>query len=261
MTKARWIGLAAGIVLVLALFGVVVWQGGTLSTTAGTAFAQAPTTTPTAKNGNLGQWMDAFWQAFAKRLGISVDDAKSKAQGAEKDVIDQMVKDGKLTQAQADKLKQAIDSGQGIVPFFGHGRLDPGTLPNGKGRGPGNGQPFGGMMFRALGTDELEAVAKVVKLTPADLQAQFKAGKTLADVAKAQGVTEDAVKQSIIDTAKARYDRLVADGLMTKDQADKAKANLDPAKIDLTKIPFRGGTRGPNNNNRQAPNATPTPRS
>src|SRR2546423_1044077 len=138
MTNSRKIGMVIGLCLALGAIGLIMWQGATLAGSS-TAFAQGgPTATP-AVPGNgpnrangAGEIMSAFWSALATRLGIGVDDLKSKAVAAQKDVIEQQVKDGKLTRAQADQMEQQLDANG--VPFFGGPRGGPG--------GPGRGGFF-----------------------------------------------------------------------------------------------------------------------
>ncbi len=250
--KARFIGLGIGVLLIAAALGVVLLQGPGL-TTAGTALAQsAPTATPKAPaqqggqnpsapaKSNLSTYVDAFWAALAKRLGISVDTAKSQVTASEKDVIEQMVKDGKLTRAQADRIEQNLNNNGGAGGLFLRGFPGRG-VPGGRFGQTGPGQN-GGKWFGFWGsTAELEAVARVLKLDPSALTSQLKSGKTLADIATAQNVDQAAVKQAIIDTAKAEIQRQVQDGVLTQAQANTMSANLTLDKIDLTRMPFRGG--------------------
>ncbi|MGE5264279.1 MAG: hypothetical protein ACM3S0_12930, partial [Acidobacteriota bacterium] len=70
---------------------------------------------------------------------------------AEKAALDQAVKDGKITQAQADSLKTNLTpdnialNRRGLVFPFGSGGFGPGNLPGRGGFGPGNmpGRGFG----------------------------------------------------------------------------------------------------------------------
>jgi len=63
----------------------------------------------------------------------------------------------------------------------------------------------------------------------------LKSGKTLADLAKDKGVSQDKVKQAIVDAEKAAIDQALKDGKITKERADTLKSKLDPSKIDLNK--------------------------
>ncbi len=264
MTKSRLLGLGVGVVLIIAALGLAVFQGAPLMNNAGAALAQAPATpTPSAPNntpnqtapaqGTLTDIANAFWNALASKLGLSVDTVKSDVTDAQKAAIEQAVKDGKLTRAQADRLEQKLTTNGPAGPFMFGG------IGRGFRRGPNNGTPpvgprgnapfpfFGGFLRSA---NELEAVANVLNMKPADLSAQIKSGKTLAQIATAQNVDQAKVKQAIIDTVKAQLQREVQDGLITQAQADRITSNLTPDKIDLTRIPFRGGPRN-------QPSATP----
>lgn len=250
MARGKIVGLGVALMLAGAAFGFVLWQGANQGG-ASVAFAQGGSTaTPTAPTSGTppaqGAWADmasAFWNALATKLGLTADNLKSDVVAAEKDVIEKAVTDGKLTRAQADQLEQRLSTDTPLVPFFGglHGGLE------GRGRG---GPGFVGRHLGGLNT--LEAIATVLNLKPADLNAQLASGKTLADIAKAQNVDEAKVKQAIIDADKPQIQREVQDGLITQAQADQRLANLTPDKIDLTQMPRdgrpQGGPFGPRGN-------------
>ena len=248
MTKVRWIGLGVGLVVLLAVLGLVTWQGLSASPGGNVALAQAaPTPTPTPTKVTASSIGDQFWSALAAKLGISVDDLKAKALEVRKDMIDQAVKDGRLTQAQADAIKARLDANGLIAPIYtGRGGVSPwgGVGPQGGGRGflqgPKGRGSFGFPFAFGRSSDELEAVAKVLKLSPSDLTTQLRT-KSLAEIAKTQNVDEATVKQAIIDAAKAQIQRAVQDGLLTQAQADQMLARLTPDQIDLSRTP---GSRG-----------------
>ncbi len=254
-SKARFLGLGLGILLIMGAFALVFLQEQGLKNS-GVALAQAAATaTPTKAAPPPAQataqaqkqaYSDAFWTALAKQLNVTVDDLKNKTVAAEKEVIEQMVTDGKITRAQADAMEQNLNTNQPFgfgrgVPFAG-GRGPRGPFP--QGRVPnGQGKQFGvGPWFDLNSTAQVEAIAQVLNMQSADLVSQLRSGKTLADLAKTQNVDEAKVKQAIIDTQKAELQREVTDGLLTQAQADQIIANLTPDKIDLTRTFFgRGG--------------------
>src|SRR5574340_1252660 len=78
--------------------------GGTL------VMAQGPTATPTAPSTGGASTPSApnsltslYWQALAQRLGLSVDKLQQTVVDARKDAINQAVKQGLLTQTQAER--------------------------------------------------------------------------------------------------------------------------------------------------------------
>ncbi len=262
MTKGRVIGLGLGALLIVAAFGIVLWQAANLPTTS-TAFAQtaatatpSPTTAPsTAPQQQTQQAIgDAFWAALAAKLGVSTDDLKAKAVETRQAMIDQAVKDGRITQAQADAIKQRITSNNLIAPIS-LPRTAQGNAPNQPRRGsgpfhnpgqgnkqnpaPNFGQGLPGMMFGrgAFGGDlqTIEALAKALKLDAKQFISEMAQGKTLAEIAKQQGVDEATVKQTIIDARTAQIEKLLAYGLISQARADQLKAKLMPENIDLTR--------------------------
>ena len=257
MNKVRLAGLGLGVLLILAAFGLVFWQGMNVPIT-NVAFAQGGTTTTPTPSGappqtppaqQQQQIGDTFWGILAGSLGVNADDLKSKAVAARQQMIDQAVKDGRITQAQADQIKSRITSDNLIgpirLPFNGQGN-QPGLPPQGPGpvRGPGFGGFGGGFGF--AGGDrlaELTAVAKALNLDAKTLVQDLSQGKTLSDLAKAQNVDEATVKQAIIDTRSAQIDQLLSLGLISQAQADQEKTQLTAANIDLTR-PFLGGFGG-----------------
>jgi hypothetical protein len=268
MTKGRVIGLGIGILLIIAAFGIVLWQGMSATAT-GVAFAQtaatptaAPTTAPsTAPQQQQQQAIgDTFWTMLAAKLGVSADDLKSKAVATRQEMIDQAVKDGRITQDQANAIKQRITSNNIIAPIPLPRSAQGNPNVPGRGFGPFRNPNFGpnfrngfpGMMFgRGVlggGLQELQAVAKALNLDPKALIEQLAQGKTLADIAKAQNVDEATVKQAIIDARNAQIDQLLSYGLISQVQADALKAQLTPDKIDLTRpfwFPYRAQPNAP----------------
>ncbi len=162
--------------------------------------------------------VDQFLGFLATRLGISSDQLKTDVQGAASDTVDQMLKDGTITQQQADKLNQEIQNGN-----------FPGLL--------GMGGRFGG--FGMMGKGEfgaslqsiVQAVAGKLNLTPQQIQDQLKSGKSLAEIASAQGVSRDDLKSDITTAVDQQVDKAVTDGKITQTRADQIKSNLS-SKLD-----------------------------
>jgi polyhydroxyalkanoate synthesis regulator phasin len=169
----------------------------------------------------------------AKRLGVTSDklrDALSAAQDAQ---IDQAVKDGKLTQKQADAIKaRRKQSGHvlGGGPLGGPGPGGPRMHrfggpggPAGPGGPGGPGLPGHGRGFGAVDLD----LAKALGLTRGKLHEQLRAGKSIADIAKAQGKSLADVRSSLQSDAKAQADKAVKAGHLTQKQADELLSHLD----------------------------------
>ena len=81
-------------------------------------------------------------------------------------------------------------------------------------------RPTGGQMGgKKSGGAKSEALAKVLKLTAAELQTQLKSGKSLADIAKTQNVAISAVTAVLIADFKTHLDAEVASGKHTQAEA------------------------------------------
>ena len=151
----------------------------------------------------------------AKRLDVTPDklrDALSAAQDAQ---LDQAVKDGDLTQKQADAIKEARkDSGRVLAgPGLRGGPGPHGVLKLHGGPGP-LGKGFG-VRFELF-----EDLAKALGTTEQKLKGQLRDGKSVADIAKANGKTLADVRSAVRAALKTRLDKAVADGDLTRKQAD-----------------------------------------
>jgi hypothetical protein len=166
---------------------------------------------------------DALLSDAAQRLNVSPSELRSALEGAFGDQLDQAVKDGKLTQRQADEIKQRIAR-------YG--------LPLGGPGGPG-GPGFGGPGFRVAGGPGgpigagLDAAAGYLGLTRAQLARQLMNARSLAEVARAQGKSVDGLKQALLDEAQSRLDRAVADRQLTSDQREQILSELREHVDDL----------------------------
>lgn len=77
----------------------------------------------------------------------------------------------------------------------------------------------------------LEVAAEAIGISVEDLRAQLKDGTTIADVAAANGVDVQTVIDAMVADVKAHLDEAVANGDMTREQADE---RLDRATERIT---------------------------
>jgi hypothetical protein len=163
----------------------------------------------------------------AKRLNVTPDALRGALGAAEDAQTDQAVKDGKLTQAQADAIKKRrADSGT----VLGGGGPGVGGRAGGPG-GPGFGGP--GLGFKRGPGGALDAAATALGLKLDDLVAKLRDGKSIADVAKDQNKSLDDVKQAITDGVTKELDQAVTDKKLTSDQRDKVLSELKDHLDDL----------------------------
>ncbi len=122
---------------------------------------------------------------------------------------------------------QGLLDGRGFLGSDGHG------FPGGPGLGH-----FG---------HDLTAVTSYLGLTAEQLHSEREAGKSLAQIAQAQGKSVEGLKQAIVDASKKRLDQAVADGQLTSAQAAALLARLQSDVDDLvnrTGEPDGHGFRG-----------------
>jgi polyhydroxyalkanoate synthesis regulator phasin len=171
----------------------------------------------------------AYLNALAGRLGISVDQLQA---AMKQSLINQAVSEGKLTQEQASRMIQAIQDGKGP----GHpGMGQRGQRPGPRGQGQGQGQ---------RGPGGPQVVADLLGMTPEQLRTELQSGKSLAQVAEANGVSRDTLKAKMLDAQKARLDAAVAAGRITAEQAQQRMSQMS-ANIDKMLDATPGQRRGP----------------
>jgi hypothetical protein len=151
----------------------------------------------------------------AGQLGVTPERLSNAFKTALKNRIDQAVEDGRLTQAEATRMKAAID--RESVPMLG----------------PGFGFRHGGPGHLVRGPHGLEAAAKYLGLTEAALRTQLESGKTLAQVAEERSKSVDGLVTALVAVKKARIEQDVKDGQLTQAQADELLARMKERVTDM----------------------------
>jgi len=163
----------------------------------------------------------AFLNDAAGRLGVSSAKLEDALKQAAIDRVDAALAAGEITQAQADAMKAAINSGKAPLGL---------GAPGFRAFGPGFG--FGpGLGFQGAGL--LSSAATYLGLTEAQLATQLQSGKSLADIAKAQGKTVDGLKQAMTADVQSKLDQAVKDGRITSAQRDQILAEFKSHLDDL----------------------------
>jgi hypothetical protein len=167
----------------------------------------------------------AFLDDVAKRLNVTRDQLDAAVKGAAEARIDAAVAAGTMTKEQGDAAKQRIESG--AVPMLGGGPGfgGPGGGPRGGGPGHGGGRGFGFGGF--------DGAATYLGLSEDALHTQLEAGKSLADVAKAQNKDVAGLKAAMKAELTKQLDQAVTDKKLTADQRTKILADSDKRLDDL----------------------------
>jgi hypothetical protein len=201
ITAALVVGIALGALLGPTLRGSI-------------AKAQAQPPTPTQPAGPLSNLSNLFLDKLAAALHIQRPTLDSAIKDAGTSTVDEAVKQGKLTQPQADRLKQRIQNGD-VGGFWG-------------GRGAKGGRDVAGVQQAML-----DAAAKTLKITSTELMQQLRSGQTLAQLAQAHGTTEQNVTSAVVAAAKTQLDKAVANGSLARGQADAIYNRLQQAGSNL----------------------------
>ncbi|MEK3741636.1 hypothetical protein NST23_02840 [Brevibacillus sp. FSL K6-0770] len=146
--------------------------------------------------------------AVAEAQGVSVDDLVSLLVEQQEAKLKEAVTAGKLTQEQADKMNE--NAAERVKEMVQNTHQD---------RGPGKGFGFGG------GFDKNEELLSLLKLDADKLGEELKAGKSLAAVAEAQGVSVDDLVSLLVEQQEAKLKEAVTAGKLTQEQADKMNEN------------------------------------
>ena len=148
----------------------------------------------------------AFLSDAANRLGVSSAKLQDALKQAALDRVDAAVAAGRLTNAQADRIKQRIESRR-LGAGFGHAGFHRG--------------------LRGFG----EAAATYIGITREQLRQELMGGKSLAQVATAHGKSVDGLKQAILDAAEKKLDAAVSAGRLTsaeeRNLLDRLKSRID----------------------------------
>jgi hypothetical protein len=144
----------------------------------------------------------------AKSLGIEPQKLSAALKKAMEDRVDAAVAAGRLTKAQGEEMKQRIAADD--FPLFGP---------------PAGGPEFHGgphAFFHGL-----SGAGTYLGLTEAQLRARVNSGKTLAEIAKAQGKSVDGLKAALRKEEQTELDAAAKAGRLTKADEQRILADVD----------------------------------
>jgi len=99
------------------------------------------------------------------------------------------------------------------------------------------GHGMGSQMGQGIICDEI--VSDLLGLSAEDIQAQRLEGKSLVEIAAAQGVSEDTLVAAILEAKTAHIQELVASGTLTAEQAEFMLQNMEQ---NITRMVNQTGT-------------------
>src|SRR5216683_7693520 len=191
MKKILLIG-GGSVLLLLCILSGAFFAGPLLASARGGQTSATATSTPTGTNPYCQQYL----QDLANRLGVSVSTLQQDKLGAAEDVLAQLVKDGKLTQNQANAIQQRLQSHQACT-----------------GKGPGLlGRSVVLQSLRQYLPNVATQVAQGLHLTVDQLKTQLQSGKSLSDIATAQGVSSSQLHTIVTNAIQNAVTKAVSAG-------------------------------------------------
>jgi hypothetical protein len=173
---------------------------------------------------------NSFLDDVAHRLGISPAKLQNAIKGAQADQLNNLVKQGRLTRAQANAIEKRLRQRNG-APFGGPFG---GFRHHGFRGGP---RPFFG--FGPMGP--FATAASYLGITQDALGKDLRAGKTLAAIAKANGKSVAGLETAMLAPAKTHLDSAVKSGRLTKTQERRFLKMLSGGIDRLVTKGFRFG--------------------
>jgi hypothetical protein len=169
--------------------------------------------TPTPQRQDREQRINDFINRLAQNLGVSPERLRDALRQTAIQEIDAAQAAGRITAEQAQRLKDAVNSGN--FGGFGLGRFPHLGGPDRRG--------LGGAGLR-LGRS-LEEIATFLGITPQQLREEWRTG-TLAQVAQAHGKTRQQLQDFLLQGAQQRLAEAVGNGRITQAQADQMLATF-----------------------------------
>jgi hypothetical protein len=144
---------------------------------------------------------ERFIAETAERLGVTPEALTEAMAGAQVEIIDEAVVEGRLTEKQAARIKERIEE---------HGPLA-GIRPR---HGGGPGLCHGARLV-------VGAAAEVLGEEAAEVAEAVKAGESLAEQAEAAGMSVEDFKRALLAAVQETLRVKVAEGALTQAQADR----------------------------------------
>ena len=220
-TRVRIVAGALALLVVGGVMGAVISSVGAAHA-AGNATNGANGTTAKNPAHNMAAYCQQYEAALASNLGVPTSKLESANVAALEAVIAQMVKDGKITQAQADQATAMVTAnGTNICSH-----IDKMFGQFGKHRGHEHGG-FGafGPAIKNIRAAVQQAVATELQMTVAQLHSDL-ATTDIVALAKTKGVTQTALNTTITNTVKSQLDTLVKAGTVPATMETQALSRL-----------------------------------
>ena len=240
--KAIWSGIPRAAKIYLTAVGGAAIAGvavvGTVAAT-GTPLAASPSPSPSASSSSSTQaYCNRFVGHIASNLGKSQDQVNKAISDALNQTLNDAVKNGDLTQKQADAIKARLGNGKACAAGFekgigGLGRIGMHPAINPKER---------------AGTASLTEIATALGISEEELRQDLQSGKTLKDIAASKGMDEATFRSKLVAAVKADLDKQVSAGKLTQQGEDMIVQRLQNGPLPLwdksRRVPIAPATPG-----------------
>lgn len=163
----------------------------------------SPSPSPSASSSNKARgYCEDYVAHLSRDLGVSPSRANGALKQAARQTVNDAVRNGDLTQSQANAATNKINQGDACTAAYKLARLA---------HGAHNGER--GMV--------VQAAAQAVGINPNELRTDFSQGKSVSQVAPA-GMTEQQFSSSFQTNLKRELDAQVKSGNLTRSQENKA---------------------------------------
>ena len=199
----------------------------TVAATGAASPSPSPSSSPSSSR-TTQAYCDRFVGHIASNLGKSQDQVNKAISDALTQTLNDAVKNGDLTQKQADAIKARLGNGRvcaagvekGIGAIGGIGRI--GKLPE---LNPGARTNIAGI--------SLSDIASALGISQQELRQDLESGKTLKDIAASRGMDEAAFRAKLATAVKADLDKRVAAGDLTQSQEDMILQRIQNGTLPL----------------------------
>jgi len=182
-------------------------------------------------------------QDLVTSKNVNVQTVRDALTAARKADLDQAVKDGLLTQQQADALSNIMTNGPRGGRPGGNNNNQPGNGDQNQPGQPGattQRVPLFGVSARNV-VHELPVAAKAIGISCADLVKAMQGGKSIVQVAADKNVQVQTVVDALVNARKDALAQDVKEGLITQAQSDAQSSRLVE---QVTAMISRSGGRG-----------------
>lgn len=183
--------------------------------------ASANSTTSATSNSPTNTYCTQFQQNLAKRLNISTSTLQQAEIAAADDTLAQMVKDGKLTQTQANQIKSRLANGIPCNLMGGHG----------PGRGGKGAFGFGGPQLQQYMSAVESQIAQALRINTNTLTSDLQNGQTLHQIASAHNVSDSQLESVIKSAVQTELKSAVNASAITQTQANTISQQLNNSQF------------------------------